>query len=724
VAAGDANASVARVLREVFGHAELRPAQHQALEPILAGRDTAVVLPTGSGKSLLYQLTGLLRGGTTLVISPLIALMKDQVDALRARGVPAAALHSALSADELREALGALRAGEFRFVYAAPERILTQSFLAALPPAGLSLVAVDEAHCASQWGHDFRPEYLRIGAFLERVARPQTLALTATATPTVRADLCEILGLRDPAVIVTGFDRPNLSCRVQKVRGGAEREQALVELVKQNAVGRGAALIYAGSRKNAELARDTLQRAGLRCGLYHGGLDGAQRNAVQDEFARRQLDLIAATNAFGMGIDRADVRLVAHVDLPGSLEAYYQEIGRAGRDGEPAEAVLLFSEQSVRLQEFLIDLSHPDPALVRRVYDLLCTADAESFAPTPTELATALSEPSHRIDAASNRLIGAGLARRLNEGRIALDESAGVHYEDVLDERTLRARRTADERKLDTMVAYARGRRCRRDAILGYFESDEFAGEVGSEGCGRCDVCRGEGLGAPRALEESEVVELQKILSGVVRARGRAGKAKIAAMLIGAKSKEIAGSWLQELSTYGLLADLSRDEVLARLDVLIDAGLVESVGERYPVLRASPEGLAAMRRELVVELPWPRVESENPRSSSARGSRGERSSRTERTQRAAAASAAQADWTSEERSLGEALRLFRLQRATQDALPAYMVFSNRTLEDLVARKPASLDQLGTVYGLGPAKLASFGAELLAVLRARSSAVSS
>ena len=349
-------------LRTHFGHRGFRQGQEQIVAAVLGGRDVLAVMPTGSGKSLGYQLPAVMLPGTTLVVSPLISLMKDQVDELNRRGIPSGALHSMLSADNRRDVLSAARAGALRLLYVAPERFASDQFLRLLGELDVARFVVDEAHCVSEWGHDFRPDYrrLRAAAALCRASdrasgRPPIAALTATATAEVRDDIIALLGLEEADVLVAGFDRPNIYLRVERVGDEDDKNERLPGLVRGRR-----ALVYAATRKTAEAAAAFLQSSGVPASPYHAGLKDAERTRVQDAFAGGSLPVVCATNAFGMGIDRPDVDAVVHYAIPGSVEAYYQEIGRAGRDGRPATATLLWDYEDVSIREFLIDSPRRD----------------------------------------------------------------------------------------------------------------------------------------------------------------------------------------------------------------------------------------------------------------------------------------------------------------------------------------------------------------------------
>jgi ATP-dependent DNA helicase RecQ len=354
-------ARITDALAGTFGHAAFRPGQQPIVECAMAGRDLLAVMPTGSGKSLCYQLPAVLLPGMTVVVSPLISLMKDQVDELQRRGIRAFALHSMQPQEERWAILDAVRAGTVRLLYVAPERFAGDRFVELIARVPLARFVVDEAHCVSQWGHDFRPDYRRLAEAALRCrraepaadrGRPPVLAFTATATPEVRDDIVSLLGLRDPRVFVSGFDRPNIELRVIPVSGDAEKHERLPKLV-----GGHRALVYGATRRRVEEAAGTLAAHGLPAAVYHAGLSDTERARVQDAFAAGTLQVVCATNAFGMGIDRPDIDAVIHVDIPGSVEAYYQEIGRAGRDGRPAVATLLWNYADVRTREFLIDKS-------------------------------------------------------------------------------------------------------------------------------------------------------------------------------------------------------------------------------------------------------------------------------------------------------------------------------------------------------------------------------
>ena len=349
-------------LRTHFGHREFRNGQEQIVAAVLGGHDVLAVMPTGSGKSLTYQLPAVVLPGTTLVVSPLISLMKDQVDELNRRRIRSGALHSMLSADARREVLSAARAGQLRLLYVAPERFASDQFLRLLPELEIARFVVDEAHCVSEWGHDFRPDYRRLAAAAalcragDRAGvRPPMAAFTATATPEVRDDIVALLGLERPRVLVAGFDRPNIYLRVEAVGDEEEKNERLPELVRGRR-----ALVYAATRKSAEAAARVLQAAQVRAAAYHAGLKDEERTRVQDAFAAGTLPVVCATNAFGMGIDRPDVDAVVHYAIPGSLEAYYQEIGRAGRDGRAATATLLWDHADIATREYLIDSPRRD----------------------------------------------------------------------------------------------------------------------------------------------------------------------------------------------------------------------------------------------------------------------------------------------------------------------------------------------------------------------------
>lgn len=686
------------VLSEVFGHDSLRPSQQTALAPVLEGRDAVIVMPTGTGKSLCFQLPAMLdEGGLTIVVSPLISLMKDQVDALTALGICAGTLNSSLSGDESRQTYDALFDGRLRLLYVAPERLSHGGFLDAVTQRGVARVAVDEAHCVSQWGHDFRPDYLRIETFLERIGRPQIVALTATATPFVRDDIVRSLGMRDPAVVVTGFDRPGLACHVHRVRSAVERDRLLVEAIAERKGAAGASIVYVGSRKNADRAADALRSRGHDCDIYHAGLSADERTRVQDAFMSGVTSTVVATNAFGMGIDRTDVRLVLHYDIPGSLEAYYQEIGRAGRDGEAADAVLLFSEASVRLQEFFVARAHPTPAVVCLIHSFLCDAADDGLIVEVDGLEEQVGdrEIAPQVPAAVNKLIAIGLAGRAPTGGVFANLHVAGELEERLDAEGMAARREADEAKLSAVVRYARQRVCRRNVILEYFQAESDGAT-----CGRCDVCTGAGP-AGVDLDDDAATVLRKILSGVARTKGYAGKKKIVGMLTGSKAQDVGGTWLAELSTYGIIKHMSRDRVDACVVAAMDGGLIDTDGDKYPVLKLSAAGVDVLKGAPPPQLAWPAAASRAVAPSKSSGA------------------AELPDWEGADAELAERLRSWRSEQAATAGVPAYVVFGNKTLADLVASRPTDLRSLEDVYGLGPSKIEKYGAQLLEVFEAAS-----
>ena len=377
-------ADAVAALREHFGFDDFREGQREVIAAILEGKDAVVVMPTGSGKSLCYQLPALMLSGATLVVSPLIALMKDQVDALRARQLPATFINSSIPEQEQWARIEGLRRGEFKLVYVAPERFRSSRFLQALQSVSVSLFAVDEAHCISTWGHDFRPDYLRLKNIIPLLGKPQTLALTATATPYVRSDIIQQLGLVKPEAFVSGFDRPNLTIDVVHTEKEREKVARIKRLAKTH---EGSGIIYASTRKAVEQVTSELRAQGLQVSAYHAGLSDSARVKAQEEFMAGRTQMIVATNAFGMGIDKPDIRFVAHYQMPGSIEAYYQEIGRAGRDGLPSSCVLLFNYADKNTHDFFIEGSYPTPELARNIYNALVSTGLKRIELSPAEIA-------------------------------------------------------------------------------------------------------------------------------------------------------------------------------------------------------------------------------------------------------------------------------------------------------------------------------------------------
>jgi ATP-dependent DNA helicase RecQ len=409
-----------------FGLTSFRPGQRDVISAVLAGQDCLCIMPTGGGKSLCYQLPAVAQKGLTLVVSPLIALMKDQVDALHDLGIEATYINSSLAPAESFNRLNAMAAGLYSLVYVAPERLRSSLFLEKLRLVKLSLLAVDEAHCISQWGHDFRPDYARLGRFRQRLGLPPTIALTATATPHVRSDIIEQLQLRQPRTFITGFARPNLRFEVQEAHSEPEKLQTLLDFLSETP---GAGIVYCATRKRCEELVESLQTPlkGRKVGLYHAGLESEIRRRVQDDFMADKTPIIVATNAFGMGIDKPDLRFVAHYNIPGSLEAYYQEAGRAGRDGLPSRCFLIYTAKDRNTQEWFIENRYPAPEIVEQVYDHLREIDADPIELTLEEIVEQLRLPvrSEGVSAAEKLLENCGALERLdsrqNRGGVRID---------------------------------------------------------------------------------------------------------------------------------------------------------------------------------------------------------------------------------------------------------------------------------------------------------------
>jgi ATP-dependent DNA helicase RecQ len=629
-------ADLVRSLQQFFGHSAFRDGQRELVETVIDGQDLLAVMPTGSGKSLGFQLPALLLPGTTLVVSPLISLMKDQVDELNRRGIRSAGLHSALSADERRDMFRLLRSGDCRLLYVAPERFASDYFVRTLEAIPIARFVVDEAHCVSEWGHDFRPDYRglkdaagRCRRSDGRAGRPPMAAFTATATPEVRDDIVHLLGLVAPRIVVAGFDRPNIALSVRPVSGDIEKHDLLPQLV-----GTGRALIYSSTRKKAEAAAETLQAAGIDAAAYHAGLGDAERSTVQDRFSSGALRMVCATNAFGMGIDRPDVETVVHLDIPGSIEAYYQEIGRAGRDGRQATATLLWNYADVKTREFLIDRENDEEAA------------RGSRRPDPAEVAR---------------------------------------------------RKDLEHRKLRRMVAYADTSACLRATILRYFGDAGFR-----EPCSSCGNCRRR-----EPITDADRLLVRKILSGVARGGERYGRRRIAAMLVG----DLADlpEPLTRLSTTGILQGQPVATVEHWIDAMTAAGVLRASDDQYRTL-----GLTSLGRDVMTGKVQD-VLIAAPRSRPARAPRGKRRRvRDQRGERITGQSATPLA------PIVDALRAWRLDEARRNGIAPFVVMHDRTLLAIASTLPRSSEDLLAISGMGPAKLATYGDAILAVVKVESS----
>ncbi|HWL36961.1 MAG TPA: ATP-dependent DNA helicase RecQ [Frankiaceae bacterium] len=471
---------VDHIARDVFGFSSLRAGQRPAIEALLAGRDTLAVLPTGSGKSAIYQIAALLIEGPCVIVSPLIALQRDQVAAIKELNGPGvAAANSHVGVAARREAFEGLKTGAVKFLFVAPEQLATPEVVRDIAEARPTLFVVDEAHCVSAWGHDFRPDYLRLGGVIEALGHPTVLALTATASPPVRDELTLRLGMNDPAVVVRGFDRPNIWLDVETFTSEEAKREALV-LRAAGELKPG--IVYAATRKRAEELTELISEIGLSAGCYHAGMKAAERRQVQDAFVEDRLDVVVATTAFGMGIDKPNVRFVLHYDVPDSLDSYYQEVGRAGRDGLRSEAVLYYRQEDLGLRRFFAAGSVAVPPLTR-VAEIL-EAAAEGHTVDLRELRTVSRVSPSRLSAVLGQLTHAGFVRVDPTGSLELlPDRPSVAEVVKRAQAEAEVRKTLDQSRVDMIRAYAESQGCRGRLLLSYF------GEQNDDQCGHCDRC-------------------------------------------------------------------------------------------------------------------------------------------------------------------------------------------------------------------------------------------
>ncbi|CAM3304780.1 DNA helicase RecQ [Thalassospira profundimaris] len=594
------------VLQEVFGYDSFRGQQAEIIDHVIAGNDALVLMPTGGGKSLCYQVPALCRPGTAVVVSPLIALMKDQVDALNQLGVKAAFINSTLAPDAAREIETRAVDGDIDLLYVAPERFASDRFLNLLDRISISLFAIDEAHCVSQWGHDFRPEYRRLDLLPTRFAHVPRIALTATADTPTRKDIAENLHLTDAQCFITGFDRPNITYRIE-TKGNA-KQRLLSFLNREHAEDAG--IVYCLSRRKTEDVAQWLSENGRPALPYHAGLAQETRQLHQDRFLREDGLIICATVAFGMGIDKPNVRFVAHLNLPKSMEAYYQETGRAGRDGLPANAWMNY------------DLSD-----IVSIRSMVAGSDAPE------------------------------------------------------------AQKRIESRKLDALVGLAETTRCRRQVILSYFGEDRH------EPCGNCDTCL-EPVDTWDATQAS-----RKALSAVYRTGQRFGPAHVIEVLMGRKTEKIRQNGHDKLSVYAIGKDIAQPQWRSVFRQLLAMGYLEVDVEGHGGVYLTEESRPVLRGEKVVEM------RKDPGESKRAMTKRLRDFDTEFE-------------NEQDRDLWERLRTLRRELATSQNVPPYVIFSDRTLWEMVRFKPRTLEDMASINGVGVKKLDQYGLAFLDVMDGR------
>jgi ATP-dependent DNA helicase RecQ len=610
--------NLAAALRTHFGFAAFRPGQAAAIENLLTGQHTLVVMPTGAGKSLIYQFAASHLPGLTLVLSPLIALMKDQVDSLARHNISATYINSALPTNEQVHRLQALARGACRLVYVAPERLRSVPFRDVLRRVTVGLLAVDEAHCISQWGHDFRPDYLHIATARPQMGDPLTVALTATATPQVQDDILRLLGLSSAQRIITGFNRPNLTLEVRYTADPSAKLRALRSLLADRPAERsrrslddGGAIVYVGTRREAEEVAEFIRSAGgVAAQHYHAGLEAGTRARVQEAFLTGNLPIVVATNAFGMGIDRPNVRLVVHYTLPGTLEAYYQEAGRAGRDGQAARAVLLYAPQDRALQEWFIENSIPTADELRIIYEALRAPGRAQMWMAADDLSLLTSLPEVKVKVGLAQLETAGTVQHLGDEGPRMLLRPGEWDEKAVQATSagVEARRRHRQSQLERMIAYAESNACRRRLLL-----DHFGDASPAEARQCCDNCLARrssvstsSTGDVSTLSQAERTALI-ILDALRRLQWGVGREKLAQVLKGSQAKEVQRFGYQQSPYYGRLAVFLLKEIEGLIEQLIAQGYLKVVGGQRPVLRLTPRGQASLKARASIPLRLPRA---------------------------------------------------------------------------------------------------------------------
>ncbi len=594
-----------QVLKTVFGYDSFRPQQEEIINHVLARKDALVLMPTGGGKSLCYQIPALVFEGSTVIISPLLSLMKDQVDALNASGIAAAALNSSNSEGEIIDIRRQAESGKLKILYISPERL--QREIPWLQRINIPLFAIDEAHCISQWGHDFRPEYTQLGCLHQKFPKATIMALTATADKLTKEDIIHQLGLNAHKVFISSFDRPNLSLEVKRGYSSLEKIREILSIISRHKGDSG--IVYCLSRKNTEKVAQLLLEKGVRAMAYHAGMTTDERNSVQEEFINDKIDVVCATIAFGMGIDKSNVRFVIHYNLPKSIESFYQEIGRAGRDGLPSETVLFYNFQDI--------------------------VTLRSF-----------------VNASGQKEI--------------------------------------NSEKLDRMQEYAESLICRRRILLNYF------GESSNSDCGNCDICKRP----PRRFNGTILV--QKALSAIKRTNEQIGFTMTAQILKGFSSEEIVQNGYDKIKTFGAGSGTTLKHWYDYLLQMLHLGFIEIAYNESNHLKITESGNDVLFGKKRTELAIP-VDREP-----------EKESRSQRKQKFSSKSFVNEPDANDD--LFEVLRKTRRQIAEENNWPAYVVLSDRTLRDLVATPPLSLDDLYSVYGFGERKIEMFGQRFVDAVR--------